>query len=611
MHEQFKPKEFLQTVTNKPGVYRMYDLSGKVIYVGKAKNLKKRLTSYFIGQITNQKTEQLVKNIFQIDVTVTHTEIEALLLEHNYIKLYKPRYNVLLMDDKSYPYIFLSADKYPLLTMHRGSIKAKGEYFGPFTSVHAVKETLILLQKIFPLRQCKNTFFYNRSRPCLQYQINRCLGPCINGLVSDIEYNKQVECVRLFLLGKDQKVLNQLIKNMENASQTLEFESAANYRDKIKIIRTVTEKQFIIGDVYDLDVISIANRLDIVCIQVLFIRRGKILCSRSYYPNIPKNTELSEIIQTFLGQFYLQDSEVRSLPIEILLDFLLPEKAIFEKILTKKLGHKINILVQPRGIKGKFLKLTRTNAETALSIKISQQYTIKQRMKSLANLLGLKDIYRIECFDISHTSGKQTVASCIVFDSNAPLRSEYRRYNIVDITPGDDYAAMHQALTKHYSKYLNKNKVPDVIFIDGGKGQLAKAIDAFQALNINLNIKIPKLIGVAKGHDRKVGLETLFLKPNEEGFSLPTDSPALHLIQNIRNESHSHAIMGHRLRRDKIRNASTLEFIRGIGSKRRQILLKYMGGLQGLRNATIDEIAKLPMISYTLAEKIFNRLKQQ
>ncbi|MGP1923560.1 MAG: excinuclease ABC subunit UvrC [Arsenophonus sp. NEOnobi-MAG3] len=610
MDELFDPKIFFQTVTNQPGVYRMYDTSGIVIYVGKAKNLKKRLASYFRRQVTSSKTEQLLKNIAKIDITVTHTETEALLLEHNYIKHYQPRYNVLLRDDKSYPYIFLSADKHPRLTMHRGAMKAKGNYFGPFPSVHAVKETLGLLQKLFPLRQCEDNVYRNRSKPCLQYQINRCIGPCVKGLVADEAYHQQVEYVRLFLLGKDQQVLNQLIQNMEQASQTLKFESAARYRDQIQAVRAVTEQQFISDNTQDLDVISVAYHLGIACVQVIFIRQGKVLGSRSYYPKIPANTQLSEVVQTFLGQFYLQGSKIRSLPTEILLDFLLPEKMLFTNFLTKIVGHKINIQVKPRGIKAKYLKLARTNAATALTTKVAQQSTFHKRMETLADLLGIEKIYRMECFDISHTSGEQTVASCVVFDSNGPLRSEYRRYNIIDIIPGDDYAAMYQVLTKHYSKHVDESKVPDIIFIDGGKGQLAQAICVFQALNVNWEITRPKLIGVAKGHDHKAGLETLFFKADGEGLSLPPDSPALHLIQNIRNESHNHAIIGHRQNMAKVRNTSILESIEGVGPKRRQTLLKYMGGLKALRNASLDEIAKVPMISYTLAKKIYNALKQ-
>ncbi|RAW93501.1 excinuclease ABC subunit UvrC [Photorhabdus laumondii] len=609
MTEQFDSKTFLKTVTSQPGVYRMYDTSGTVIYVGKAKDLKKRLASYFRAQVTSRKTESLVKNIVQIDVTVTHTETEALLLEHNYIKLYQPRYNVLLRDDKSYPYIFLSADKHPRLAMHRGAKHFKGEYFGPFPNTHAVRESLILLQKLFPIRQCEDSVYRNRSRPCLQYQIGRCLGPCVKGLVSEEEYQQQVDYIRLFLSGKDQQVLTRLIERMEQASQQLKFEDAARYRDQIQAVRQVTERQFVSGTDDDLDVISVAFDAGMACLHVLFIRQGKVLGSRSYYPKIPTGTTLDEIVQTFLGQFYLQGSQNRTLPSEILLDFTLPEKDILSDSLSEISGRKIHIQTRPRGDKARYLKLARTNATIALSTRLSQQSTIHQRLDSLTKLVKLAKIQRMECFDISHTMGEQTVASCVVFDSNGPLRSEYRRYNISGITPGDDYAAMNQVLRRRYGKALDESKIPDIIFIDGGKGQLAQAIDVFQSLDVEWDKTRPQLIGVAKGSDRKAGLETLFFATEDKSIALPPDSPALHVIQHIRDESHNHAITGHRQRRSKVRNTSTLESIEGVGPKRRQMLLKYMGGLQPLRNASVEEIAKVPTISYALAEKIYNALK--
>ncbi|MCT8345443.1 excinuclease ABC subunit UvrC [Photorhabdus kleinii] len=609
MTEQFDSKTFLKTVTSQPGVYRMYDTSGTVIYVGKAKDLKKRLASYFRAQIASRKTESLVKNIVQIDVTVTHTETEALLLEHNYIKLYQPRYNVLLRDDKSYPYIFLSADKHPRLAMHRGAKHFKGEYFGPFPNAHAVRESLILLQKLFPIRQCEDSVYRNRSRPCLQYQIGRCLGPCVKGLVSEEEYQQQVDYIRLFLSGKDQQVLTRLIDRMEQASQQLKFEDAARYRDQIQAVRQVTERQFVSGTDDDLDVISIAFEAGIACLHVLFIRQGKVLGSRSYYPKVPTGTKLDEIVQTFLGQFYLQGSQNRTLPSEILLDFTLPEKDILSDSLSEISGRKIHIQTRPRGDKARYLKLARTNATIALATRLSQQSTIHQRLDALTKLVKLAKIQRMECFDISHTMGEQTVASCVVFDSNGPLRSEYRRYNISGITPGDDYAAMNQVLRRRYGKALDESKIPDIIFIDGGKGQLAQAIDVFQSLDVEWDKTRPQLIGIAKGSDRKAGLETLFFATEDKGIALPPDSPALHVIQHIRDESHNHAITGHRQRRSKVRNTSTLESIEGVGPKRRQMLLKYMGGLQPLRNASVEEIAKVPTISYALAEKIYNALK--
>lgn len=607
--ERFEPVEFLKTVTHQPGVYRMYDATETVIYVGKAKDLKKRLSSYFRQNVGSRKTETLVKNIAQIDVTVTHTETEALLLEHNYIKLYQPRYNVLLRDDKSYPLIFLSADTHPRLSIHRGAKHAKGEYFGPFPNSYAVRETLALLQKLFPIRQCENSVYRNRSRPCLQYQIGRCLGPCVKGLVSDEEYEQQVNYVRLFLSGKDNQVLESLVVRMEDASKALKFEEAARIRDQIQAVRRVTEKQFVSGNSDDLDVIGVAFDSGMACVHVLFIRQGKILGSRSYFPKVPSGTELSEVVQTFVGQFYLQGSQIRTLPGEILLDFTLPEKDILSDSISELAGRKVNIQTRPRGDRARYLKLAKTNAQTALSTKLSQQSTIHQRLTELEKVLHLSDIHRMECFDISHTMGEETVASCVVFDRNGPVRSEYRRYNINGITPGDDYAAMNQVLRRRYGKALEEDKIPDVIFIDGGKGQLGQAKEVFSELDVPWDKHRPLLLGIAKGSDRKAGLETLFLQPEGEGFSLPPDSPALHLIQHIRDDSHNHAITGHRKKRAKVRNTSSLETIEGVGPKRRQTLLKYMGGLQPLVNASVEEIAKVPGISQALAEKIHNALK--
>ncbi|WP_437216334.1 excinuclease ABC subunit UvrC [Pectobacterium sp. LFLA-215] len=609
MSESFDASAFLKTVTSQPGVYRMYDAGDTVIYVGKAKDLKKRLASYFRSHVASRKTEALVKSIKHIDVTITHTETEALLLEHNYIKLYQPRYNVLLRDDKSYPMIFLSGDAHPRLAVHRGAKHAKGEYFGPFPNGNAVRETLILLQKLFPVRQCENSVYRNRSRPCLQYQIGRCLGPCVSGLVSEEDYQQQVDYVRLFLSGKDQQVLNQLISRMEAASRDLNFEEAARIRDQIQAVRRVMEKQFVSGDGEDLDVISVAFDAGMACVYVLFIRQGKVLGSRSYFPKVPGGTELGEVVQTFVGQFYLQGSLGRTLPAEILLDFTLPDKDVLTESLTAVAGRRVQIQTKPRGDRARYLKLARTNAATALVTKLSQQSTIHQRLTALASVLQLPEIHRMECFDISHTMGEQTVASCVVFDANGPLRSEYRRYNISGITPGDDYAAMAQVLRRRYGKALDESKIPDVIVIDGGKGQLGQAQGVFDSLQVSWDKNKPLLLGVAKGSDRKVGLETLFFEATGEGVALPPDSPALHVIQHIRDDSHDHAIGGHRKKRAKVKNTSTLELIEGVGPKRRQTLLKYMGGLQPLMNASIEEIANVPGISHALAEKIFHALK--
>nr|WP_236886823.1 excinuclease ABC subunit UvrC [Dickeya chrysanthemi] len=599
----------MKTVTSQPGVYRMYDASDTVIYVGKAKDLKKRLSSYFRAHVASRKTEALVKSIRQIDVTITHTETEALLLEHNYIKRYQPRYNVLLRDDKSYPLIFLSGDTHPRLSVHRGAKHAKGEYFGPFPNGNAVRETLMLLQKLFPIRQCENSVYRNRSRPCLQYQIGRCLGPCVSGLVSEEDYQQQVEYVRLFLSGKDQQVLTRLVERMEAASHALKFEDAARIRDQIQAVRRVTEKQFVSGDGDDLDVIGVAFDAGMACVHVLFIRQGQVLGSRSYFPKVPGGTELAEVVQTFVGQFYLQGSASRTLPSDILLDFSLPEYQLLAESLSEQAGRKIQIQTRPRGDRARYLKLARTNAHTALATKLSQQSTVQQRLTALASVLEIEKINRMECFDISHTMGEQTVASCVVFNADGPLRSEYRRYNITGITPGDDYAAMNQVLRRRYGKSIDESKIPDVIVIDGGKGQLAQAKEVFASLQVSWDKNRPLLLGVAKGSDRKAGLETLFFEATGEGVALPADSPALHVIQHIRDDSHNHAISGHRKQRAKVKSTSSLETIEGVGPKRRQMLLKYMGGLQPLMNASIEDIAQVPGISHALAEKIFHALK--
>jgi len=396
---------------------------------------------------------------------------------------------------------------------------------------------------------------------------------------------------------------------MEQASKTLRFEDAGRYRDQIQAVRRVTERQFVSGNSEDLDVIGVAFESGMACLHVLFIRQGKVLGSRSYYPKVPGGTELSEVVQTFVGQFYLQGSQARTLPGEILLDFSLPEKDLLAESLSEMAGRKVHIQSKPRGDRARYLKLARTNATTALTTRLSERSTIHQRLAELAKTLNLAEINRMECFDISHTMGEQTVASCVVFDANGPLRAEYRRYNIAGITPGDDYAAMTQVLNRRYGKAIEESKIPDVIFIDGGKGQLGMALDVFKELDVTWDKSKPLLIGIAKGADRKAGLETLFFKAEGEGIALPSDSPALHVIQHIRDDSHNHAITGHRQKRAKVKNTSALEEIEGVGPKRRQVLLKYMGGIQPLLNASAEEIAKVPGISHALAEKIHNALK--
>ena len=605
----FDAKKFLADVSENPGVYRMYDRNNTVIYVGKAKNLKKRLSSYFRKNVNSKKTEALVASIDHIDTTITHSETEALLLEHNFIKQYQPRYNVLLRDDKSYPYILLTHERHPRITSYRGAKKIAGEYFGPYPHSSAVRETLSLMQKLFPIRQCENSVYNNRSRPCLQYQIKRCLAPCVAGYVTDEEYQQQVELARLFLQGKDQQVVTHLIEKMEQASNRLDFETAARYRDQIQAVRSVMEKQFVSNDrLDDIDIIAIAYKSGLACVQVLFIRHGKILGNRSYFPKIPANTQIAEVIETFLGQFYLQAHQGRSIPDSIVIDHSLAGKEMLQTLLSEQAGRQVQIQDKVKGEKNRYLQLAQTNASVALTTQLKQQGRIEERYQALQQLLHMDKIQRMECFDISHTMGENTIASCVVFGSEGPLKSDYRRFNI-EGTHGDDYAAMEQALKKRYDKDLTAEKIPDIIFIDGGKGQLNRALAVFENLNVSWNKHKPLLIGVAKGVDRKAGLETLLIGNSEREMHLEPDNLALHLIQHIRDESHNHAISGHRKKRQKAFIQSGLESIEGVGAKRRQALLKYLGGLQGVRVATIDELASVPGISRSLAEKIFETLK--
>ncbi|MGI2880683.1 excinuclease ABC subunit UvrC [Vibrio furnissii] len=606
----FDSTSFLKTVTNQPGVYRMYNAEAEVIYVGKAKDLKKRLSSYFRKKIDSEKTRALVTHIEKIDVTITHTETEALILEHNYIKQYLPKYNVLLRDDKSYPYIFISGHRHPRLSMHRGAKKRKGEYFGPYPDSGAVRETLHLIQKIFPVRQCEDTVYSNRTRPCLMYQIGRCAGPCVSSIISDDDYAELVNYVRLFLQGKDKQVLEILIDKMEKASMGLRFEDAAKFRDQIHAIRRVQEQQFVSEDsMDDMDVLGFAQEKGIACIHILMIRQGKVLGSRSHFPKIPHNTSQEEVFESFLSQYYLSHNEARTMPSRILLnDGLLVDAKPMQDALTQLAGRKVIFHVNPTGTRGRYLKLSNTNALTAITTKINHKMTINQRFKALQDELGIDNITRMECFDISHTMGESTIASCVVFNQEGPLKQEYRRYNITGITGGDDYAAMGQVLERRYGKQLDVDKIPDIIFIDGGKGQLNRAHEIMTQCWQDWP-KRPRLIGIAKGVTRKPGLETLITTDGDE-FHLPSDAPALHLIQHIRDESHNHAIAGHRAKRGKTRRTSALEGIEGVGPKRRQALLKYMGGLQELKRATVEEIAKVPGISHSLAEIIYQTLKQ-
>ncbi|MFM4648811.1 excinuclease ABC subunit UvrC [Aeromonas bivalvium] len=606
----FDSKAFLSAVSHQSGVYRMYDSGGTVIYVGKAKDLKKRLASYFRTQVDSIKTRTLVRQIADIQVTVTHTETEALILEHNLIKQYQPRYNVLLRDDKSYPWIIITAHQHPRIGVHRGARKIKGDYFGPYPSGGAVRESLHLMQKIFPVRQCEDAVYANRSRPCLLYQLKRCAGPCVAGLVSEAEYAQQVELARLFLAGKNQQVIGELVGKMESASGDLRFEEAARYRDQILALRKVTEQQSVSGNVLDeLDVVGVAFEQGTACIHVLFIRQGKVLGSRSYFPKVPADTPLDEVVQSFLLQFYLSGQGGRQIPSEVLLDVALEDESVIADTLSQTAGYKVRVQSRTRAERARFIKLAAINAESALRSRLAHKSTMAARLAQLEELLELDTpITRMECFDISHTMGERTVASCVVFNREGPFSAEYRRFNIEGITGGDDYAAMEQALARRFGKQQTPDKVPDVLFIDGGLGQLRRAEEILARQLEFLGGKHPLLVGIAKGVTRKAGLETLIMGESHEEMHLPADMPALHLIQHIRDESHRFAITGHRARRAKARTSSSLEEIQGVGPKRRQALLKYLGGLQEVKKASVDELARVPGISQELAQHIFESL---
>lgn len=605
---EFDPAAFLNRTPALPGVYRMYDSHDKVIYVGKAKSLKKRLSSYFRKRVDRPKTAALVRQIAYIETTITNSETEALILEHNLIKKYRPRYNVVLRDDKSYPYILLSDHRHPRLALHRGHKRAKGKYFGPYPSGKSVRESLILLQKTFPVRQCSDSEYANRTRPCLQYQIGRCSGPCCEK-VSDEEYRKQADLVALFLSGKGDEVIERLVSEMEQASNVLAFEKAASYRDQIQALRRIQEQQWVSGtNATQTDVVGFDYRNGIASVHLMLFRDGQLLGSRSYYPKVPKDTELSEVLQGFVSQYYLAEQRDGQLPKEILVGYQDNEWQVLQQALSERANHQVQIHSPTRGEKVRLLKLANDNAQNAVSSKLLEASTAATRLAALQRFLEREEpIRRMECFDISHTQGERTVASCVVFDQDGPKKSAYRRFNIDGITAGDDYAAMAQALKRRYGKQTSDADMPDILFIDGGKGQLSTAFTALDELQL---VNEPLVVGVAKGVTRKPGLETLLIGREQRPVHLEKHESALHLIQYIRDESHRFAITGHRNRRDKARQHSFLEEIPGIGSKRRQSILKFMGGIQEVKRASADELAKVPGISKTLAQTIVDRLQE-
>ena len=601
MTEPFNPKPILKNLPNLPGVYRMKNASDEVIYVGKAKDLKKRVSSYFNKNIPSPRTRMMVAQIADIETTVTHTEAEALLLENNLIKSFMPRYNVLFRDDKTYPYISLTGDEYPRLAFHRGTQRKGNTYFGPFPNSIAVRESIQLLQKVFMLRTCENTVFSNRTRPCLQYQIERCTAPCV-GLISEEDYRRDVSHATMFLQGKEQQVMDELGEKMMAAAELEQYELAAVYRDRMQSLRQVQAKQFVSDfAVNDADVIACVSHEGQHCVNLVMIRGGRHLGDKSFFPKNADGGELEDTMRAFLEQYYV----AQKMPPLIIIGVPIETEAL-EEVFNEQAGRKVKINTNPIGDKRVWMKMAETNAELALQQRSAQHSNQQARLLALREALDLGDaVERIECFDISHTMGEATVASCVVFDKGAMQNSEYRRYNITGITPGDDYAAMRDALTRRYKKVAaGEGKRPDLVFIDGGKGQLGVAVEVMQEVGLADIL----LVGIAKGEERRPGLEQMFFPDRETPIGLKKDHIGLHLLQQIRDEAHRFAITGHRARRGKARMHSSLEDIEGIGAKRRKALLVRFGGLDGVKNASVDELSQVEGISQMLAEKIYQEL---
>lgn len=740
----FNPKEFLKTVPNLPGCYRMYNARNEVIYVGKAKDLKKRLSSYFLKE-QNAKTSALVSHIAHIEFTITFSETEALILENELIKKYQPHYNILLRDDKSYPYLLLTTKhQHPGIYFHRGPQRKAGSYFGPFPDSSAVKDSLKLMQKLFPIRQCEDTVYAHRSRPCLMAQIGKCLAPCVPmSKEQELHYQEQVELIKLFLQGRNQELLSTVVAKMEAHAQAMEFEQAALLRDQLTTLRKVQESNSIISGIeYPVDIIGCAYQGDLACIHVLFVRNGRIFGSRSFYPKLSEQVHSpASLVLSFLCQFYLNEAHPNLIPDEVVLPLEssllsgqkeselgassannlscasheieqdLPELeslqglgsidsasalviedrehslaqakafigeikckasietkepntcsdrmltiegraedttamlspsatgvgaigagvslgeevswdrageligdsgqfedvAVLQSALVQRFDKQVRFVSKVRSAKKKYLELAMKNAQVALESKLSSAATAHKRMQELEKLLGLSEITRMECYDISHTMGELTVASCVVFNRDGPDSSRYRRYNIEGITPGDDFAAMHQVLQRRF-KDPDSSECPQLIFIDGGAGQLKQAEEVLSARFAHAHSAMPMIVGVAKGEGRKEGLETLIKAFSHERINLPLSSPALQLVLHIRDEAHRFAITGHRARRAKERRTSKLEAIAGVGPKRRQALLKHLGGMQEVMRASVLELSKVPGISKALAQLIYDEL---
>lgn len=594
----FDSRAFLDQLTSHPGVYRMYDAGGALLYVGKARNLKKRVGSYFLRASGNPRIEAMVEQIRHIEVTVTHSEDEALLLEATLIKQLNPRYNILYRDDKSYPYLRISRHRFPRISFYRGAKQGDDRYFGPFPSSVSVRETLYTLQKLFQLRPCQDSFFNNRSRPCLQHQIRRCSGPCV-GLIDEQSYAREVRRATGLLEGRGEALHEELVREMTVASEALAFERAARLRDQITALQRVRETRSIAPDTDSLDLVAVALHPSRSCLVVMSVRDGLNLGHRSYFPRHAQHAEPAELLESFLSQHYLEQPP----PAEVLISHPIVEDTGLPEALDARAGRRVNLRQPQRGHKKRLMDMALSTAAQALSTHLTEVASMDQRLIELASVLGLEQApRRMECFDISHTGGERAVASCVVFNEQGPQKNAYRRFNIDDITPGDDYAALKQAVLRRYTRIRDGEvAMPDVLFIDGGRGQLSAVGEALDELGIDDLC----VVGVAKGPTRRPGMEELLLRDDpQRPLQLPPNSPALHLIQRIRDEAHRFALTGHRGRREKARVTSGLESIEGLGPARRRALLQSFGGLSQLRGASIDALARVPGISRKLAERI-------
>ncbi len=592
-------KDLVKTFPNLPGVYRMINTGGDIIYVGKAKNIKKRVASYFVKNQPSPRTRLMVGNIHAIEFTVTNTEAEALILENNLIKQYMPRYNVIFRDDKSYPYLAITADKYPRMRFHRGAQKKDSHYFGPFPNATAVRESIKLLQKVFMIRTCENSVFNNRSRPCLEYQIKRCTAPCVN-LISKDEYASDVHQAALFLNGKDNLVIKNLTKTMNSFSEEFNYERAAVFRDRIQNLRQVRLKQSVSDfSINDADIIASYSSMGGVCVNVVMIRGGRHLGDKSFFPKHDPDQEDLNLTEIFITQFY----DEKKPPPNIVIDQKI-DKTLIQEFFDLKKYAKTKIISRLVGDKKAWHLMAKKNAKIALAQRNEQQSTQEERLDKLRQLLKLPDyVMRIECFDISHTMGDQTVASCVVYDDFNMQNKQYRRFNIKNNLPGDDYAAMREVLERRLKRIITEEvKRPDLILIDGGLGQ----VNAVKNIMDELGVHEVFMVGISKGPLRKAGQEKLILSDGKVIQETNPNHPGFHLIQKIRDEAHRFAITGHRAKRTKVRLTSRLEDIEGIGAKKRKNLLVYFGGLEGVKNAPVEELVMVDGIHQQLAEKIFD-----